>query len=108
MKCLSRIVVAAMLVVAVPAGTAVAQQRLVIVGAVQWVTTNRVQMMTDAGVSVSIDVSRVGQTEYTSLRSGDRLRVIGVVSEDRNRLIAESLEPVGPGGGIWSSFPQAG
>ena len=106
MKRLSRIVVVALLVVALFPGTVAAQQRLVIVGTVQWVTTNRVQMMSDAGISVSIDVSRMSQTSYTSLRNGDRLRVVGVVTPDRVRLIAESLEPAEPGGGIWTTFPQ--
>jgi hypothetical protein len=107
MTALSRIIATAALAVALACTTAEAQQRLVIVGAVQWVTSNRVQMMTDAGVSVSIDVSRLGQSEYTSLRSGDRLRVIGVVSPDRTRLIAESIEGAEPGGGVWTWFPQA-
>jgi hypothetical protein len=96
-----------MLAVVLASGTATAQQRLVVTGAVQWTSTNRVQMMTDAGVSVSVDVSQLGQSVYTSLRSGDRLRVVGVVSPDRTRLIAESIEPAEPGGGFWNLFPQA-
>ena len=108
MKYLSRIIVGAMLAVALPWGIAHAQQRLVIVGWVQWVTTNRVQVMSDPGVSVSIDVSQLPQTSYTSLRSGERVRVIGVVAPDRTRLIADSIEPAEAGGGIWSTFPQAG
>ena len=41
------------------------------------------------------------------LRNGDRLRVIGVVSPERTRLIAESIEPAEVGGGVWTFFPQA-
>jgi len=108
MKPLSRIVVAAMLAAGLAPELACAQQRLVIVGTVQWVTTNRVQVMSDAGVSVSIDVSRMDQTAYTALRGGDRVRVVGVVSPDRNRLIADTLEPAEQGGGYWMNFPQAG
>jgi hypothetical protein len=96
-----------MLVVGLTSGLAVAQQRLVLVGAVQWTSTNRVQMMTDAGVSVSIDVSRVDQTSYTALRSGDRVRAIGYVSPDRTRFVAETIEPAGPGSDYWNLFPQA-
>ena len=103
----SGIVVAVVMVVALAGGFAAAQQRLVLVGAVQWTSTNRVQMMTDQGVSVSIDVSRIDQSVYTSLRTGDRLRVVGYVSSDRTRLIAESMEPAEAGGGVWSVFPQA-
>jgi hypothetical protein len=103
----SRIMAAVLLAVGLASGTAGAQQRLVVVGVVQWTSTSRVQMMTDAGVSVSIDVSGLDQSVYTALRAGDRLRVVGVVAPDRTRLIAETIEPTGPGGGFWGLFPQA-
>ena len=103
----SRIIVAVLLAFGSALGTAGAQQRLLVTGAVQWTSTNRVQVMSDAGVSVSIDVSQIDQGSYTSLRTGDRVRVVGVVSPDRSRLIAESIEPGQPGGGIWNVFPQA-
>lgn len=108
MQRLSQIAVALMLVAGLLPELVSAQQRLVVVGMVQWVSTSRIQVMSDAGVSVSIDVSRMDQSAYTSLRGGDRLRIIGVVSPDRTRLIAESLEPAEAGGGSWSAFPQAG
>jgi hypothetical protein len=63
--------------------------------------------MADANVSVSIDVSRLPTSAYPALRGGDRVRVIGYVSPDRSRLIAESIEPADPGGGYWNLFPQA-
>jgi hypothetical protein len=106
MRALSRVIVAVLLALSLGPEPALAQQRLVIVGVVQWVTTNRVQLMSDAGVSVSIDVSRLDQGSYTGLRGGDRVRVIGVVSADRARLVAESLEPAEAGGGFWNVFPQ--
>ena len=108
MKRLSRVAVAVLLAAGLLPEAGAAQQRLVVVGMVQWVSTNRVQVMSDAGVSVSIDVSRMDQNAYSSLRGGDRLRIIGVVSSDRSRLIAESLEPAEAGGGSWAAFPQAG
>jgi hypothetical protein len=101
------VIVLVALVVVLTSSAALAQRRIVAVGAVQWTSSTRVQMMTDAGVSISIDVSRLGQTEYTSLRSGDRVSVIGVVAPDGTRLIAESIEPADPGGGLWNIFPQA-
>jgi hypothetical protein len=68
-----------------------AQQRLLLVGSVQWTSANRVQLITDSGLAVNVDASRLDQTSYTSLRSGDRVRVVGYLSPDR-RVIAESLE----------------
>ena len=108
MKRLFRIVVAAALACGLVPDLTQAQQRLVIEGTVQWVTSARIQIMSDAGISVSIDVSRMDQSSYTSLRGGERVKVTGVVSPDRTRLIADSLEPAEAAGGYWSSFPQAG
>jgi hypothetical protein len=103
--CMTRvscIIAAVMLCSGLAWGIAAAQQRVMVIGTVQWTSTNRVQMMTDGGVSVSIDVSQLNQTDYTSVRSGNRLRVTGYVAPDRTRLIADSMEP-----DVWSGFPQA-
>jgi hypothetical protein len=80
-----------LLVLLLAPATAVAQRRALFVGTVQWTSTSRVQVMTDLGASVSVDVSGLDQTIYTSLRSGDRVRVMGYVAPDRNRIIAEVL-----------------
>lgn len=101
-----RIMAVMMLALGIASGPAAAQQRLVVTGAVQWTTANRVQVMSDAGVSVSIDTSRLDQTAYTGLRGNDYVRIVGFVSPDRTRLIAESIEPAEPGGGVWGLFPQ--
>ena len=63
--------------------------------------------MSGANVSVSIDVSRLQSNEYGPLRGGERVRVIGFVSQDRRRLIAESVETAETGGGYWNLFSQA-
>jgi hypothetical protein len=89
-------------------GTAAAQQRLVVTGTVQWTASGRVQVMSDPGVSVSIDVSRIDQSAVAALRGGDRVRVVGYPSPDRSRLIAESIEPGETPGGFWGLFPQTG
>jgi hypothetical protein len=104
---LSGIVVAALLTVGSFHGTAAAQQRYALFGMVQWASGNRVQMMADGGMSVSIDVSRLDQSAYTSLRGGERIRVVGYTSPDRTRVIAESLEVGDASSGFWQ-FPQAG
>ena len=82
-----------------------AQQRLVIVGMVQWTTSNRIQVITDGGQSLSIDVSQLDQGSYSTLRGGERVRVVGYVPAERNRLIAESLEIGDSSPGYWT-FPQ--
>ncbi len=83
-----------LLALAVPLAGAEAQQRLLVVGMVQWTSTNRIQVMSDSGQTVSIDVSRIDQGTYSGLRGGERIRVVGYVPPERNRLIAESLEIV--------------
>jgi len=95
------------LAVGLQLGTVAAQQRVVVSGTVQWATSNRIQVMADANVSVSVDVSRLVQGSYPLLRGGERVRVVGVVAPDRSRLVAESVEPGEPGGGYWGLFPQA-
>jgi hypothetical protein len=87
----SPIVAIVALVVALGWHAAGAQQRLLLVGNVQWTSANRVQLITDSGLAVNVDASRLDQTSYTSLRSGDRVRVVGYLSPDR-RVVAESLE----------------
>jgi hypothetical protein len=99
------IIVVALLTVGLFQATAAAQQRYALFGMVQWASGNRVQMMADNGMSVSIDVSRLDQSAYTSLRGGERIRVVGYTSPDRTRVIAESLEIGDASSGFWT-FPQ--
>jgi len=94
-----------MLAVSLVPSIADAQQRLVIVGMVQWTTSNRIQLITDGGQSLSIDVSQLDQGSYSTLRGGERVRVVGYVPAERNRLIAESLEIGDSSPGYWT-FPQ--
>jgi hypothetical protein len=97
----SRILAAALLALGLAVAAAEAQQRLVLVGSVQWTSASRVQLITDSGVAVNVDVSRLDQGAYSGLRAGDRVRVIGYLTPDR-RVTAESLEP-----DVWT-FPQTG
>ena len=97
----SRITVAVVLTLGLVSGTADAQQRLLVVGGVQWTTGNTLQVWSDAGGSVRIDVSRIDQSSYTSLRTGDRVRIVGYLAQGPARIVAESLEI-----DTWT-FPQA-
>jgi hypothetical protein len=49
--------------------------------------------------TVEVDLSNLRQADYAFMRTGERLTVIGVLSEDRRRVIATSL--------IRGSGPQA-
>jgi hypothetical protein len=104
---LARVIVAVALVTGLQHGTVAAQQRLIVSGTVQWTASTRLQVMSDAGVSVSVDLSRVGQGSYPAVRAGNRVVVVGFVASDGSRLIAESVEPGEPGGGYWNLFPEA-
>jgi hypothetical protein len=97
----SRIIAALVLALGLASPAAEAQQRILLVGSVQWTSANRVQLITDSGAAVNVDVSRLDQTTYTSLRTGDRVRILGYLAPDRIRVIAETLEP-----DVWSSSPQ--
>ena len=101
----SGFIIVTMLAVSLVPSIADAQQRLVIVGMVQWTTSNRIQVITDGGQSLSIDVSQLDQGSYSTLRGGERVRVVGYVPAERNRLIAESLEIGDSSPGYWT-FPQ--
>ncbi len=91
---LSRLVAVVLVALALAPAVAEAQRRWVVVGFVQWTSTNRIQVMSDDGPTVSIDVSRIDQGAYWGLRGGERVRVIGYVAPERNRLIADSFEIV--------------
>lgn len=71
--------------------TAAAQPRYDLVGSVQWVSGNRLQLWTNGG-PIAVDVSRVAQSDYAGLRTGDVIRVIGYLAPDRLRVVAETIE----------------
>lgn len=73
---------------------AIAQQRIVINGSVQWIDGSKMQVMADSGYSINVSLDRVAQDEYNTIRGGDRVRVYGFVPPDRRRVIAERIEVV--------------
>ena len=77
---------------------AVAQaQYLQVDGWVQWVAADRLQLVLDSGLSISVDLTKVPQREYQGLGIGprDRVAVVGVISDDNRRLIATSVAKLG-------------
>ena len=91
---LFRLVAVVLVALALAPAVADAQRRWVFLGFVQWTSSNRIQVMSDDGPTVSVDVSRIDQGAYSGLRGGERVRVIGYVAPERNRLIADSFEVV--------------
>ena len=75
-------------------------------GWVQWVSAQRLQLVLDSGLSISVDLSRVPQSQYQGLGPGakDRVTVIGVISPDNRRLIAQSVTRVQG----WGDYPWGG
>jgi hypothetical protein len=70
---------------------AAAQQRLQFHGWVQWISGTTMQVSTDDGPSVSVDLSRVDQAQYQALRNGDGVTVFGVVLRDRSAVVGLAI-----------------
>ena len=75
-------------------------------GWVQWVSGQRLQFVLDNGLSISVDLTRVPQSQYQSLSPGtrDRVTVIGVISQDNRRLVAQSVHRAQN----WGDYPWGG
>ena len=93
------IVVVLLLACAAVPGTAGAQY-MQVEGWVQWLSADRLQLVLDNGLSISVDLTRVPQSQYQSLGPGqrDRVIVVGVISADNRRFIASSVTRT-PGSG---------
>jgi hypothetical protein len=89
-----RLVAAALvaLVCVVVPGVAQAQY-MQVEGWVQWVAADRMQLVLDNGLSISVDLTRVPQSQYQGLGPGqrDRVLVVGVIGPDNRRFIASSV-----------------
>lgn len=70
---------------------AIAQEVRTFQGRVIWVQGSTMAFAPDSGASFDVDVSKVDQTSYQFLKSGDKVTVVGVVSEDGARVIASKI-----------------
>jgi len=64
-----------------------------LVGAVHWICGLGMARDVDAGGSIRVDLTSVGQADYRGLRSRDRNVVTGVLSPRRDRVIATAIAP---------------
>jgi len=75
-----------------------------VVGTIQWASGTRMQVMTDGGASVAVDLMEAEQSDYRGLRPGDVVLVDGVMSPDRRRVIAREVWRDN-GRGAWTQSP---
>ena len=82
--------VAALLYASDPGG---AQDRAFRVeGRVAWISGNTLVLLPDGSPSINIDLTQLPQDQQSTLREGERIVVIGAVSNERNRVVAETIE----------------
>ncbi|HXJ81209.1 MAG TPA: hypothetical protein VMS64_21335 [Candidatus Methylomirabilis sp.] len=82
---------------------AAAQGYVQVEGWVQWISGQRLQLVLDNGLSISVDLTHVPQGDYQALGPGakDRVAVVGVIAPDNRRLIASSVTRVRD----WGDYP---
>lgn len=85
------VLLCAALLIAMTHGAASAQPRYVVHGWVQWISGTRMQVTTDDGLSLSVDLTGVDQGAYQAFRSGDGVTIAGVLTPDRSRLMARTI-----------------
>jgi cold shock CspA family protein len=94
MAMIRAITIAAFLALAL---SAIAQEPAVQVeGRVAWIAGQGMVIAPDGNPSVNVDISQVPQDQRAALREGDRVVVTGTVNNERTRVIAASIQRVGP------------
>jgi hypothetical protein len=73
--------------------SAMAQELRSFHGRVVFVAGSTMGFAPDIGSSFEVDLTKVDQTQYKLLKSGDAVTVVGVVTPEGNRLIAVSITP---------------
>jgi hypothetical protein len=81
-----------------------AQPLVRVVGQIQWIAADRMQMVTEGGESIAVDLTEADQSSYRGLRNGDWVVIDGVISSDRRRIIAQEIWR-DSGRGYWSQSP---
>ena len=73
---------------------AIAQEVRTFHGRVNWVSGSTMVFTPDSGGgSFEVDVSKLDQTSYQFLKSGDAVTVVGIVTPDGNKVIATAIKP---------------
>jgi len=79
-----------------PVSAAQAQDLVRFPARVSWIAGETMVVSTDTTPSVRIDLRHVDQDEYQRLTAGDYVVVIGTISDDANRVLATTIEPLAP------------
>ena len=65
-------------------------------GRVVWRAGQTAVIAPDGKPSINIDLSQVPQDQYGALKEGDRVIVTGAMPNERNRIVAGSVERLTP------------
>jgi hypothetical protein len=65
-------------------------------GRVAWIAGQVLVIVPDGNPSINVDISQVPQDQRATLREGDRIVVTGAANNERTRVVAASVERVGP------------
>jgi uncharacterized protein YdeI (BOF family) len=93
-----RAALAASLLLTSIAGFAAAQDAapVRVEGRVVWRAGQTAVIAPDGSPSINVDLSRVPQDQYGSLKEGDRVVVTGAMPNERNRVVAATVERLTP------------
>ena len=73
--------------------TALAQEVRSFHGRVNWVQGTTMALTPDSGGSFEVDLSKIDQTAYQGLKSGDAITVSGPVTADGKKVVAIAIKP---------------
>ena len=89
-------VAASLLVSTVGLGSAQDAAAVRVEGRVMWRAGQTAVIAPDGKPSVNIDLSQVPQDQYGALKEGDRVIVTGAMPNERNRVLAATVERLTP------------
>jgi hypothetical protein len=72
---------------------AIAQEVRSFHGRVNWVQGTTMAFTPDSGGSFEVDLSKIDQASYKSLKSGDAITVVGPVTADGKKVVATAIKP---------------
>jgi hypothetical protein len=74
---------------------AAADEEVAVQGRVQWIAGQTLVIAPDGRPSIKVDLTEAPQDEYAGLVTGDRVFVMGMVTNEEDRVIATSIERLG-------------
>jgi len=90
------VVVSLLVLSSAPLGVAQDSAPVRVEGRVVWSSGQTAVIAPDGSPSVNVDLSRVPQDQYGVLRQGDRVVITGALPNERNRVVAATVERLSP------------